>query len=102
MLEQPQFTGSKALTAWAQSVNTVAVSGRLEAISGPPDGPIVLYFALRAEIFGRVEFINLSSTINQPLELIGLLKQDFVRAAEMAILSEILKQVTPLFCTGNC
>ena len=98
----PQSTGSKALSLRAQSVSTVAVTGQLEVISAPPGGPIKLYFVLRAEIFGRVEFINMISIINPRVELAGLSSRDLVRAAEVATLSAILRQVTPPSCGGSC
>lgn len=101
-MDQQPSTGSKVLSARAQSVSTVAVTGRLEASLVQPDGLTMLCFALRAEIFGRVEFINMTSTINRSLESAGVSKQDLVRAAEVATLSEILRQVTPPSCGGNC
>lgn len=101
-MASPQSTGSKAPPRWAPSASTVAVTGQLEIVFAPQGGPIVLCFVLRAEIFGRVEFINLTSTISRPPESVGLSKRDLVRAAEVVTLSEILKQVTPVFCGGNC
>ena len=101
-MAQLPSTGLKALSARAQSVSTVAVSGQLEVISAPPGGPIKLYFVLRAEIFGRVEFISLTSTINRSPESFGLSKQELVRAAEVVTLSEILRQVMPPSCGGSC
>ena len=101
-MAKPQSTGSKALSPRAQSASTVAVTGRLEEISVAQGGPIVLCFVLRAEIFGRVEFINLTSTINRPAESFGLSSRDLVRAAEVVTLSEIPRRVTPISCGGNC
>ena len=101
-MDQLPSTGLKALSLRAQSVSTVAVTGRLEAISALPGGPIVLCFALRAEIFGRVEFISLTSTINRLPESFGLSNRDLVHAAEVVTLSEILRQVMPPSCGGNC